>query len=168
MVRDKVRAKKSKEPTNFGTAPSGITRNGAHPTSEDLLAAILASLEDDKAVEPVTIELARKSSIADYMVVTSGTSQRHIAAMAQHVQERLKKDGHVTHSEGLPRCDWVLIDAGDVIVHLFRPEVRDFYNLEKMWSADFQADGGQADGGQADGGQADGGQTDAAGGGLAT
>ncbi len=132
-------------------------------SSEDLLAAILASLEDDKAIDPVTIELARKSSIADYMIVASGTSQRHIAAMAQHACERLKKAGHVTHTEGLPRCDWVLIDAGDVIVHLFRPEVRDFYNLEKMWSADFQAGGGQAGGGQAGGGQAD-----AAGGGLAT
>ena len=135
MVRDNVRAKQSKEPTNSGTAP-----NGAPAASEDLLAAILASLEDDKAIEPVTIELTRKSSIADYMVIASGTSQRHIAAMAEHAQERLKKAGHVTRSEGLPRCDWVLIDAGDVIVHLFRPEVRDFYNLEKMWSADFQAD----------------------------
>jgi len=167
LVRDKVRAKLSKEPTNSATAP-----NGAHTTSEDLLAAILASLEDDKAIEPVTIGLARKSSIADYMVVASGTSQRHIAAMAHHIQESQKKAGHVTRSEGLPRCDWVLIDAGDVIVHLFRPEVRDFYNLEKMWSADFQADaagGGQAD--AAGGGQADaagGGQADAAGGGLAT
>ncbi len=150
MVRDKVRAKQSKEPTNSGTAPSGTAPsgtapsgtapNGAPATSEDLLAAILASLEDDKAIEPVTIELARKSSIADYMVIASGTSQRHIAAMAEHAQERLKKAGHVTRSEGLPRCDWVLIDAGDVIVHLFRPEVRDYYNLEKMWSADFKAD----------------------------
>ncbi len=162
MIRDKVRAKQIKKPTKSGTAPRSTKPNGATATSEELLAAVLASLEDDKAVEPVTIELARKSSIADYMVVASGTSQRHIAAMAEHAQERLKKAGHVTRSEGLPRCDWVLIDAGDVIVHLFRPEVRDFYNLEKMWSADFQADGGQADGGQVDGGQAD-----AAGGGLA-
>ncbi|MCH8189152.1 MAG: ribosome silencing factor [Proteobacteria bacterium] len=141
MVRDKVRAKESKQPTNTAAAAA----NGAPAASEELLAAVLASLEDDKAVEPVTIELARKSSIADYMVVASGTSQRHIAAMAQHAQERLKKAGYVTRSEGLPRCDWVLIDAGDVIVHLFRPEVRDFYNLEKMWSADFQVDGGRAD-----------------------
>lgn len=151
MVRDKVRAKQSKKPSKSATAPSG-----AHATSEELLAAILASLEDDKAVEPVTIELAQKSSIADYMVVVSGTSQRHIAAMAEHAQERLKKAGYVTRSEGLPRCDWVLIDAGDVIVHLFRPEVRDFYNLEKMWSADFLTDASS------------GGQADAAGGGLAT
>ena len=140
--------------------------------SEEILVTILASLEDDKAIEPVTIELARKSSIADYMVIASGTSRRHIAALAEHAQERLKKAGHVSRSEGLPRCDWVLIDAGDVIVHLFRPEVRDFYNLEKMWSVDFQGDAGGV--GQADaagGGQADAvgsGQTDAAGGGLAT
>lgn len=147
MVRDKVRAKQSKEPTNSGTVPTGTAPNGAPATSEDLLAAVLASLEDDKAIEPVVIELARKSSIADYMVIASGTSQRHIAAMAEHVQGRLKKAGHVTRSEGLPRCDWVLIDAGDVIVHLFRREVRDFYNLEKMWSADFKA--GAAGGGLA-------------------
>ena len=96
--------------------------------------------EDDKAIEPVTIELARKSSIADYMVVASGTSQRHISSMAENVQAQLKKVGVTTRSEGLPRCDWVLIDAGEVIVHLFRPEVREFYNLEKMWSADFRAE----------------------------
>ena len=140
MVRNKVSAKQSKDTTDSGTARPGARPNGAPAASEEILAAILASLEDDKAVEPITIELARKSSIADYMVVASGTSQRHIAAMAEHVQEHLKKAGHVTHSEGLPRCDWVLIDAREVIVHLFRPEVRDFYNLEKMWSADFKAD----------------------------
>ncbi len=183
MVRDKVRAKQSKRTNKSGSTRRRPAQKGAPATSEDLLATVLASLEDDKAVEPITIELARKSSIADYMVVASGTSQRHIAAMAQHACDRLKKIGQGTHSEGLPRCDWVLIDAGDVIVHLFRPEVREFYNLEKMWSADFQADGGQADGGQAGGGKADrgqassgqangdqpdGGQADAAGGGLAT
>ncbi len=183
MVRDKVRAKQSKTTKKSRSARPRPAKKAAPATSADLLATILASLEDDKAVEPITIELARKSSIADYMVVASGTSQRHIAAMAQHACDRLKKVGQGTHSEGLARCDWVLIDAGDVIVHLFRPEVRDFYNLEKMWSADFQADAGQADAGQADVGQAsggqanggpangdqpDGGQADAAGGGLAT
>ncbi len=133
MVRDKVRAKSSKKPT--GAAPKA-----AFKTSEEILAAILASLEDDKAIEPVTIELARKSSIADFRVVASGTSQRHVSSMAEHVQAHLKKVGVATRSEGLPRCDWVLIDAGEVIVHLFRPEVREFYNLEKMWSADFRAE----------------------------
>ena len=98
----------------------------------------MTALDDDKAVQPAIIELAGKSSIADYMVVVSGTSKRHISAMADHLSRRLKAGGQPTKTEGLPQCDWVLIDAGDVIVHLFRPEIRDFYNLEKMWSIDLQ------------------------------
>jgi ribosome-associated protein len=89
-----------------------------------------------KAEDSVVIDLSRKSSIADYMVVTSGRSQRHVSAVADHVIKDLKDGGgaHV-RVEGMRQGDWVLIDAGDVIVHVFRPDVRAFYNLEKMWSA---------------------------------
>lgn len=94
------------------------------------------SLDDDKAQGVAVIDLAGKSDIADYLVIASGTSKRHIGAMTAHLNRTLKKNGLKRISvEGLPGCDWVLIDAGDVIVHLFRPEVRDFYNLEKMWTA---------------------------------
>jgi len=96
-----------------------------------------ASLEDDKAEDLVTIDLAGKSSIADYMVVASGRSQRQVGAMAEHLREKLKAAGAGNVPvEGALRCDWVLIDAGDIIIHLFRPEVRAFYNLEKMWGLD--------------------------------
>lgn len=91
-----------------------------------------------------TIDLAGKTSIADFMVVASGTSTRHVASMAQHVVEKLKEMGlESVRVEGMTQCDWVLIDCGDVIVHLFRPEVRSFYNLEKMWGNDFSPDNGQ-------------------------
>lgn len=99
------------------------------------LATVHAQLDDDQAQEMVTIPLAGKSSIADHMVIASGRSTRQVAAMAQKLAERLKKDGHgPVRLEGLPAADWVLIDAGDVVVHLFRPEVRSFYNLERMWA----------------------------------
>ncbi len=88
-----------------------------------------------KAEDSVTIDLTGKSSFTDYMVVTSGRSNRHVAAVAEHVIEDLHKAGlHDVRVEGMRQADWVLIDAGDVIVHVFRPEVRTFYNLEKMWS----------------------------------
>jgi len=100
-----------------------------------LHALILASLDDDQAVETISIPLAGKSSIADFMVIASGRSTRQVASMAQKLQQKIKADlGRQTRIEGLPTADWVLIDAGDVIVHLFRPEVRSFYNLERMWS----------------------------------
>ncbi len=96
---------------------------------------VLASLDDDQAVETVSIPLAGKSSIADYMVVASGKSTRQVASMAHKLAEKIKaKFGQSPRIEGLPNADWVLIDAGDVIVHLFRPEVRSFYNLERMWA----------------------------------
>ena len=95
---------------------------------------ILDQLDQDQAQELVTIPLEGKSSIADHMVIASGRSTRQVAAMATKLAERLKKEGHGTpRIEGLPAADWVLIDAGDVVVHLFRPEVRSFYNLERMW-----------------------------------
>jgi len=92
------------------------------------------SLDDDKAEDIVVIDLAGKTSIADYMIVASGRSSRQVGAMAEHLREKLKVAGApAVGLEGMPQADWVLIDAGDVIVHLFRPEVRSFYNLEKMW-----------------------------------
>ncbi|WP_282605068.1 ribosome silencing factor [Pelagibius sp. Alg239-R121] len=106
-------------------------------SSKHLLQVVQSSLEDDKAEDLVVIELADKSSIADYMVIASGRSQRQVSAMADHLSRALKSAGVTgTKVEGAERCDWVLIDGGDVIVHLFRPEVRAFYNLEKMWGVD--------------------------------
>lgn len=95
---------------------------------------VLKSLDDDQGQDIISIPLAGKSSIADHMVIASGRSSRQVAAMAQKLGERVKKEGFGSvRIEGLPAADWVLIDAGDVIVHLFRPEVRSFYNLERMW-----------------------------------
>lgn len=97
-------------------------------------AAVMQQLDDDQAQEIVSIPLEGKSSIADYMVIASGRSTRQVASMAQKLAEKLKKEGHgSSRIEGLPAADWVLIDAGDVVIHLFRPEVRTFYNLERMW-----------------------------------
>ena len=107
----------------------------ASPEADALHALVLQSLEDDQAVETVSIALAGKSSIADYMVIASGRSTRQVASMATKLAERIKVEMRRTaRIEGLPAADWVLIDAGDVIVHLFRPEVRSFYNLERMWA----------------------------------
>ncbi|MEY2943831.1 MAG: ribosome silencing factor [Pseudomonadota bacterium] len=99
-----------------------------------LHALVLTSLDDDQAEEIISIPLEGKSSIADHMVIASGRSSRHVGAMAQKLAERVKHGGfgHV-RIEGLPTADWVLIDAVDVVIHLFRPEVRTFYNLERMW-----------------------------------
>lgn len=93
-----------------------------------------SSLDDDKAESAVVIDLSGKTDIADYMVVASGTSQRHIGTMATHLQENLKAKGIKGITvEGESQCDWVLIDAGDILVHLFRPDIREFYGLEKLW-----------------------------------
>jgi ribosome-associated protein len=101
--------------------------------AKEILRMVLGSLDDMKAEAIITIDLQDKSSIGDYMVVSSGRSQRHVGSVADRVVEDLRKVGVSARVEGTPHCDWVLIDAGDVIVHVFRPEVRDFYNLEKMW-----------------------------------
>ncbi|WP_428981618.1 ribosome silencing factor [Novosphingobium album (ex Liu et al. 2023)] len=101
---------------------------------EPQLALVLQSLDDDQAQDVVTIPLEGKSSIADHMVIASGRSSRQVAAIAQKLAERLKQAGFGNpRIEGLPVADWVLVDAGGIIVHLFRPEVRSFYNLERMW-----------------------------------
>ena len=115
------------------TAPEGTA--GVMLATEDLAKLVVASLEDDKAEDVVVIDLKDKSSVTDAMIIASGRSARHVGAIADHVIRRLKEEGHGrARVEGMPACDWVLIDAGDVVVHLFRPEVRAFYNLEKMWS----------------------------------
>ena len=98
---------------------------------------ILSRLDDDKAQDVVFIDLKGKSPVADGLVVASGRSQRHVGAMADHLLRALKEAGYgKCRVEGMPNADWVLIDAGDVIVHLFRPEVRSFYNIEKIWSVE--------------------------------
>jgi len=107
---------------------------GGPVSSEMLLSRILASLDDDKAEEVVTIDLRGRSDMADYMVVCSGRSSRQVASISEKLVDRLKQDaGHASRIEGKDTGDWVLIDTGDVIVHVFRPEVREFYQIEKMW-----------------------------------
>ena len=109
------------------TAPDGDV--------EALHALVLQSLDDDQALEVISIPLAGKSSIADHMVIASGRSTRQVASMATKLADRIKQERkRPVRIEGLPTADWVLIDADDVIVHLFRPEVRSFYNLERMWA----------------------------------
>ena len=107
------------------------------PAVAELLKLVQASLDDDKAEDVVVIDLAGKTEIADFMVIANGTSKRQVGAMADHLQRKIKASGlKGLATEGLDNCNWVLIDAGDVIVHLFRPEVRTFYNIEKIWAVD--------------------------------
>lgn len=107
----------------------------ARPDAKETLRRVLAGLEDMKAEDSITIDLTDKASIGDYMVVTTGRSQRHVGAVADHVVRDIEAAGvRGVRVEGLKNCDWVLIDAGTVIVHVFRPEVRAFYSLEKMWA----------------------------------
>lgn len=117
-------------------APSPAPQEGGDTGPvEALHDLVLRSLDDDQAQEVVSIPLGGKSSIADHMVIASGRSTRQVASMAQKLSERIKRElGRSVRIEGLPIADWVLIDAEDVIVHLFRPEVRSFYNLERMWA----------------------------------
>ena len=115
------------------SAPELVSK--VRPDAQETLRIVLARLDDMKAEDTVTIDLTGKTSIADAMVVTSGRSNRHVGAVADRLVEGLKEAGVPdVRVEGMPHCDWVLIDAGDVIVHVFRPEVRVFYNLEKMWA----------------------------------
>jgi ribosome-associated protein len=103
-------------------------------SSADLLALVLKSVDDDKAEEIVQIDLRGRSDVADYMVICSGRSSRQVASISEKLADRLKQELRLSvRMEGKETGDWVLIDAGDVIVHVFRPEVRDFYQLEKMW-----------------------------------
>jgi ribosome-associated protein len=112
--------------------PEPVSR--ALPSPAETLRQVLVSLDDMKAEDTVSIDLRTKAAFADTMVVTSGRSHRHVGSIADRVVDNLREAGCKNiRVEGMPNCDWVLIDAGDVIVHVFRPEVRDFYNLEKMW-----------------------------------
>ena len=111
------------------------------PVPRELVKLVEASLDDDKAEDIAVIDLAGKTEIADFMVIANGNSQRQVNAMADHLQRKMKESGlEGVATEGMPNCDWVLIDAGDVIVHLFRPEVRDFYDLDKIWSGPVSED----------------------------
>lgn len=111
-------------------------KQATDPARPTALEAILAQLDDAKAEQVVTIPLDGKSAIADTMVVATGRSNRHVGAIADQLVEKLKQAGYRDLKvEGMPQCDWVLVDAGDVVVHIFRPDVRNFYNLEKLWSA---------------------------------
>jgi ribosome-associated protein len=108
----------------------------AAPVWPPMISAVLRQLDDAKAEEVVAMDLTGKSTIADTMIVATGRSNRHVNAIADQVIDELSKHGMKNiRIEGVPQCDWVLVDAGDVIVHVFRPEVRSFYNLEKLWAA---------------------------------
>lgn len=129
--------------TTGGAAKRPSTAKAAKqvPASATLLADIVKWLDDAKAEEIVTIPLEGKSSLGDFMVVATGRTDRHVGAIADQLQQKLKERGETrARVEGQPTCDWVLIDTGDIIVHVFRPEVREFYNLEKMWLADLPPD----------------------------
>ncbi len=120
-------------PATAAVHPADPASNAVGPDA--LHALVMQSLDDDQAVETISIPLAGKTSIADHMVIASGRSTRQVASMAAKLAEKIKAEcGRSPRIEGLPAADWVLIDAGDIIVHLFRPEVRSFYNLERMWA----------------------------------
>ena len=114
-----------------------ISKMQSHLDPDQILDMVTSSLDSDKAEDVLSIPLGGKSSVADYMVIASGTSSRQVAAMAEHLEFRLKQAGvEILGLEGMRQADWVLIDANDVIIHLFRPEVREFYGLERMWAND--------------------------------
>ncbi len=118
------------------------TAPGRMPDRADaMIALIIASLDDAKAEDVTSIDLRGKTSLADMMVIATGRSDRHVGAIADRIVAALRDAGYATpRVEGMPHCDWVLVDANDVIIHVFRPEVRQFYNLEKMWSGDRPAE----------------------------
>lgn len=122
------------QPRSAGSGAAAKVSRAVESAVEDLLDTVMTSLEDSKAEAPVSINIQGKSALGDYMVVASGRSHRHVGAIADHLLRDLKDKGFGTpRVEGLPNCDWVLIDTGDIIVHIFRPEVREFYGIEKMW-----------------------------------
>lgn len=134
--------KKSAPPRATHSKRAARPKRATPPKKSPILGLVQKSLDDDKAQNIVVIDLVGKSSLTDFMVIATGTSTRHVAAMAEHLRDRIKAKGFATPPvEGLSQSDWVLIDAGDVVVHLFRAEVRRFYNLEKMWSGLFPESG---------------------------
>jgi len=123
---DKAQASKSRSQSDVSVKTAAV---------ENQLKTIQTVLEDAKALDIIVVDLAGKTSIADYMIVASGRSQRHVGAVADQISRALRAQGFGRpRVEGLPHCDWVLLDSADIIVHIFRPEVREFYNLEKLWS----------------------------------
>ncbi len=129
------KAPKAKAPKTARKTSTPAAALKAQPDADKTLNMILSRLDDMKAEQTVTIDLRGKSAFSDYMIVTTGRANRHVGAIAENVAKGLKETGIKTiHIEGLPNCDWVLIDSGDVIVHVFRPEVREFYNLERLWT----------------------------------
>ncbi len=121
--------------TALSGSQTGSTGGETRVSPDDMLTLVLDTLEDGKAVDVLSIDLAGKSPIADHMVIASGTSTRQVVTLSEKVVEKLKREGGVVpRLEGVSQGDWALIDAGDVIVHVFRPEVREFYNLERMWT----------------------------------
>jgi ribosome-associated protein len=131
----KTARKTSTKTAALQAQPDAAELNGAKPDANKTLSLILSRLEDMKAEETVTIDLRGKSAYSDYMVITTGRVNRHVGAIADNVTKGLKENGVKSiHVEGLTNCDWVLIDSGDVVVHVFRPEVREFYNLERLWT----------------------------------
>jgi ribosome-associated protein len=132
-VLPKVSKKTAPKPARKTSTKAAALK--AQPAADKTLSMILSRLDDMKAEETVTIDLRGKSAFTDYMVVTTGRVNRHVGAIAENVAKGLKENGITSpHVEGMPNCDWVLIDSGDVIVHIFRPEVREFYNLERLWT----------------------------------
>jgi ribosome-associated protein len=127
----------AKKPAAKKTAPKKAVAEIKPVEQPEVLARVLASLEDDKAEEIVSINLSGRSSLCDAIVVASGRSSRHVASIAEHLARRLKDAGYGTRPmNGTQQGDWALVDAGDVIVHIFRPEVRAYYDLESMWRVD--------------------------------
>jgi ribosome-associated protein len=127
-----VLPKGSRTTRKTSTPPASLK---AQSDADKTLNLILSRLDDMKAEETITIDLRGKSAFSDYMIVTTGRANRHVGAIAENVTKALKETGiRNIHVEGMPNCDWVLIDSGDVIVHVFRPEVREFYNLERLWT----------------------------------
>jgi ribosome-associated protein len=122
-------------------SPTSTKSKPNEQTHLQMIDVVLKSLDDAKAEATVAIDVTGKSPLSDHMVVTTGRSNRHVGAVADQLVKALREAGFSKpRIEGLPHCDWVLVDGGDVIVHIFRPEVREFYNIEKMWSAEFAAD----------------------------
>ena len=140
MKEDNVLSQFAAAVSNATVPDAAMSMHQEQPSSEKLLERILSSLDDDKAEDVVSIDLRGKSEIADYMVICSGRSSRQVTSIAEKLSDRLKQDfGRLSKIEGKDLGDWVLIDTGDVIVHVFRPEVREFYQLEKMWMSPAQA-----------------------------
>ena len=134
-IKKPIKKTAAKKPAPKQPAVSAPQKASGKKTQSELLKRILVSLDDDKAENIVTIDLEGRTALCDAAVIASGRSSRHVSAMAEHLARRLKESGYGTRPvSGQAQGDWVLVDAGDVIVHLFRPEVRDYYDLEGMWS----------------------------------